>query len=521
MTFRRAVASIIVLGAVPCAVAAQRIPVPRPTTPGTAPRTQAVPTRTRIVGTVWDSVGMRPLGEATVRMVRVDDPSVGISATSTIAGRFAFDSVPRGAWLATFLHPLLDSLRIEPGILRIDINEPGEVRLPLSTPSPRSMIAAACRNVLTAEFGLIAGEVRNVDTDAPLAGGQVFVEWPEWVLQRGRMATEMRRLTARTDSAGRYALCGVPAGSSLRTIAWFGADTTGAIEVPVPESGFALQDFAVGTAERITVRLDSAAAPTPGTMAPAAAPSTTATARRGRAVVRGFVRTLDGRPIANAIVRVLGSGSQVRSTTDGAYLITDAATGTQSLEARAIGYAPYRMPVTLRPSESAPITLRLAVQRVQLDTVRVVAGKSLAPEVRAIERRMNTGVGTILDARTIRERSTVWVTDAVRGMPGVTVSKAAGNGQEILMRKVGGTDGSYCVANIVVDGQRMPPSASANATIDDYVNLSDVAAMEVYPRPNMVPPEFFTGDNGCGVVVVWTRRGTGGVLPQKPKPAAP
>lgn len=522
MTFRTTALLLTALCIQPHAAQAQRIPVPRPITPGSAPATAALGTRTRVIGSVWDSIAMRPLGSATVRMVRVDDPSVGISATTTVAGRFAFDSVPRGAWLATFLHPLLDSLRIEPGILRLDISEPGDVRLPLATPSPRSMITATCRAALAADVGMIAGEVRTVDDDTPLVGAQVFVEWPEWVLQRGRIATEMRRLTARTDSAGRYALCGVPAGSSLRTIAWYAADTTGAIEVAVSDAGFALQDFLIGTSERVTVRLDSAAAAPAARNAPSASVSaTTATARRGRAVVRGVVRTLDGRPIANAIVRVLGSGSQVRSGSDGAYLITDAATGTQSLEARAIGYAPYRLPVTLRGSETPPITLRLAVQRVQLDTVRVVAGKTLAPEVRAIERRMNTGVGTILDARTIRERSTLFVTDAVRGMPGVTVSKAAGNGQEILMRRVGGSDGSYCVANIVVDGQRMPPSASANATIDDYVNLSDVAAMEVYPRPNMVPPEFFTGDNGCGVVVIWTRRGTGGVMPQKSKPATP
>jgi Carboxypeptidase regulatory-like domain/TonB-dependent Receptor Plug Domain len=513
--------ALATIGAVPLALPAQRLPVPRPTAPASTPANAGPVTRTRIVGTVWDSVAMRPLGAAVVRMVRVDNPAVGISATTTVAGRFAFDSVPNGAWLATFLHPLLDSLRIEPGILRIDISEPGEVRMPMSTPSPRSMITASCRAVLTPEFGMIAGEVRRVDDDTPLTNAMVFVEWPEWVLQRGRMATEMRRLTSRTDSAGRYALCGVPAGSSLRTIAWHGADTTGAIEVPVPEAGFALQDFLIGTSERITVRLDSSATPATSGGAAAARPATAATARRGKAVVRGFVRTLDGRPIANAIVRVLGSGSQVRSAGDGAYTVTDAASGTQSLEARAIGYAPYRMPVTLRNGESEPITLRLAIQRVQLDTVRVVAGKSLAPEVRAIERRMNTGVGTILDGATIRERSTLFVTDAVRGMAGVTVSKAAGNGQEILMRRVGGTDGSYCVANIVVDGLRMPPSASANATIDDYVNLSDVTAMEVYPRPNLVPPEFLTIDNACGVVVVWTRRGTGGVTPRRQKPNAP
>ncbi len=485
----------------------------------------------RVIGTVWDSIAMRPLGGATVRIVRADDPSIGRSATTTAFGRFVYDSVPVGTWLATFLHPLLDSLRVEPAILRIDITEAGELRVPLATASPRTMITNTCRNVLPAEFGMIVGEVRRARDDLPLPGAMVFIEWPEWVLQRGRMATEMRRLTARADSNGQYALCGVPAGSSLRTLAFSGADSTGAIEIPVPESGYALQDFSIGVVQRVDVRLDSAATPitapgatsgtSAGTASAASPPATIASVRRGKASVRGFVRTLDGRPLANAIVRVLGSGSQVRSAADGAFSIADAGSGTQSIEARAIGYSPHRMPIQLRDGEPTAVTLRLAIQRVQLDTVRVAAGKSIAPEVRAIERRMNSGVGTILDAKTIRERSTVFVTDAVRGMAGVTISKASGNGQEILMRRAGGMDGSYCVANLIVDGVRMPPSTSANATLDDYVNLSDIAALEVYPRPNVAPVEFLTTDNGCGVVVVWTRRGTGGVYPQRPKPAAP
>ncbi len=487
----------------------------RPPRPGTPQAAVQRPTRpltvARISGTVFDSITMRPISAATIRMVRAENPAIGRSATSDDLGRFAFDSVDNGSWLATFLHPLLDSLRVEPGILRIDVTEPGEIALPLATASPRTMMASTCRGALAADVGLLVGEIRRADDDAPLLGAAVLVEWPEWVLQKGRMATEMRRLSARTDSSGRYAMCGVPTGSSMRGYAWSGADTTGAVEVSIPEMGYAVQDFSVGTVERVVVRNDSVVSATP-----------TSTIRRGRATVRGFVRTLDGRPLVNAVVRVLGSGSQVRTAATGAFAIADAGSGTQSIEARAIGYQPYRMPVRLRDGEPTAIILRLAVQRVQLDTVRVVAGKQLVPEVRAIERRMNSGVGTIMDAATIRERSTLFVTDAVRGMAGVTVSKAAtGNGQEILMRRVAGTDGSYCVANIVVDGLRVPPSASANAGIDDYVNLADIAAMEVYPRPNLVPPEFLTIDNGCGVVVVWTRRGTGGVMPRRQKPNAP
>ena len=81
-----------------------------------APQAQA-PVRARITGIIWDSVTMRPMRSATVRIVRADDPAVGRSATTDVTGSFRFDSVPAGTWLASYLHPVLDSVRIEPAIL--------------------------------------------------------------------------------------------------------------------------------------------------------------------------------------------------------------------------------------------------------------------------------------------------------------------------------------------------------------------------------------------------------------------
>jgi Carboxypeptidase regulatory-like domain len=477
--------------------------------PSRPPVTASAPTKVaaRVIGTVYDSVSMRALSNATVRIVRTDDPSVGRSASSDIYGRFRVDSLPAGTWIASFLHPTLDSLRLEPGVVRIDIAEAGDIDLPLTIPSSRTLIAFSCRALLAADAGVIVGDVRRSDDDAPLVGASVFVEWPEWVLQQKRMVTDMRRVTARTDSLGHFTLCGVPTGSSLRTFAWTSTDTSGAIEVAVPEHGYALQDFAIGTVERVTVRLDSVTGPAALT-----------TVRRGRATVRGVVQTLDGRPLPNAVVRVLGSGSQVRSNATGAFTIADAAPGTQSVEARAIGYAPLRLPLRLRDGEVTPTTLRLALQRVQLDTVRVTAGKTIRPEVLAIERRMRTGTGTILDANAIWERSTLFVSDALRRINGVSVV-GAGYGQKIFMRSP--FNGAECLANIIIDGLAARSASSGDFVLDDFVSRENVAAIEVYPRANLVPGEFLTQAGGCGVVAIWTKQATGGVLPRPAKPSTP
>ncbi len=463
--------------------------------------------RARIVGQVYDSIARAPLSNATVRIVRADNPAIGRTATTDVFGRFRYDSVPGGAWLATFLHPALDSLRLEPGVVRVEINEAGELTLPLSTPSPRTLVVGNCRGPQAADVGLIVGEVRRAADDAPLPGATVEVEWPEWVLQRGRMVTDLRRRVAKVDSLGHYTLCGAPTGSTLRGFAWSGADTSGAIEVVTPDAGYTVLDFEVAPVERIVVRLDS----TPGT-------ALSTTVRRGRAVVRGRVTSLDRRPLANAIVRVIGSGSQVRTNAEGNFTIADAGAGTQTIEARAIGYQPTRQAMRLRDQAPTVATLRMPVQRVQLDTVRVQAGRELTPELRAIERRWRTGVGTVMDGNSVRDRANLFITDALRGINGVTVRQLGGFGQAVMMRSSSGTE---CAASIILDGQALPPSQAASVSLDEITRREDIAAIEVYPRPSMLPAEFTSLVSGCGVVAIWTKRATGGVTPSKPKPQTP
>lgn len=460
--------------------------------------------RATLTGTVYDSVARHGLSGAMVRIVRADNPSVGRSATSDALGSFVYDSVPAGTWLATFLHPTLDSLRLEPGIVRIEIREAGTLAVPLAVPSARTLVALSCRVPQPADLGVIVGEVRRASDDGALAGATVEVSWPEWVLQKGRMVTDQRVRSATTDSTGRFVLCGAPSGSTLRGIAWSKADTTGAVEVMTRDAGYSILDFAIAPVEHLVVKL-----------AAATDSSLSAIVRRGKAAVRGVITTMDGRPLSNAVVRVIGSGSQVRTSAAGTFTIGDAGAGTQTLEARAIGYQPMREAVRLSETGPAVVNLRLPVRRVQLDTVRVVAGKQLTPELLAIERRWRVGVGTIMDGNLVRERSNLFVTDALRGVSGVTVRQVGGFGQTVWMRS---SSGEECQASVIVDGGQLPPSQAASISIDEMARREDITAIEVYPRPSMIPAEFTSMVNGCGVVAIWTKRGTGGVTPVRPKP---
>jgi hypothetical protein len=467
-----------------------------------APANSAV--HARVSGVVFDSLAMKPVPGALVRLVRADDPAVGRSAVTDSVGRYQHDSVPGGTWIATFLHPVLDSLHLEPGLVRLEISESGAVEMPLFVPAARTLVAMSCGAGTSIDAGVIVGEVRRIDTDAPVMGATIEVVWPEWVLAKKKVITDQRRAIATTDSAGRYRLCGAPAGSTLRSVAWSDADTSGVLEVIVPDSGFALQDFALGSVEYVTVPAD-----------PSDSLAGTVRMRRGAAVVRGRVTTTSGVALANAVVRVVGSGSQVRTTEQGEFTIPDAATGTQSIEARAIGYSPYRR--TVRMSEAAPVdvVLSLAVRQVQLDTVRVVAGRDIPNVVRGIERRWRTGLGKFLDGATVQQRATLYATDALRGMPGVFVrgmDKAFG--QDVFMRN---NIGRECRASLFLDGMPVDAAGAGGISLDEFARPDMIAAVEVYNRPSMAPAEYLTMARNCGVVAVWTKRGTDNVPVLPPK----
>ncbi len=460
----------------------------------------------RVTGSAFDSVGMKAMEGAVVRLVRASDPSIGRTAVSDARGRFSYDSVGAGRWLASFLHPLLDSLRIEPALVQIDISDTGTVNVPLHIPSARTLVAASCGPIAD-DLGVLVGEVRHANDNRALTNASVEVEWPEWSLRKKRITTDVVRRRARTDSTGRFVLCGAPTASTVRSVAWSAADSSGSIEIAIPTSGYALQDFFVSPLEYVAAGRDT---PDDSTML--------APTRRGRGTVRGRLSTPNGTPLANAAVRVVGSGTPVRSSERGEFFITDAATGTQTVEARAIGFQPARHTVRLSEAVPTDVAMQLEIRRVQLDTVRVAAGRDIPPEVRGIERRWRMGVGRFIDGNTVRNRSSFYTSDALRSIPGVTIRSSGGWGQDIFLRD---SQGKMCRAIVFVDGAPMDAAGAGGFTLDDFAQPDVVSAVEVYPRVNMVPAEYMTMHRNCGVVAVWTIVGTGKVPIIPPKSARP
>ena len=266
-----------------------------------------------------------------------------------------------------------------------------------------------------------------------------------------------------------------------------------------------------------------------------ARPSSAQVASRGHASVRGNV-TADGRPLAGVLVIRPGTADSTRSDSLGRFAIEGLGAGRHIFEVRKRGFAPIEMEINL-PTDTTQVSADIPMEssatadaalRDKLEREGFAARRSRAQE------RDKT---TFLGPAEIAERDAVRVSQLFERARDVTVRF------ERSISVLYGADGR-CTMYVWVDRQLIetafPPSmsdargpssfggsrggrSSSTATrytgLDDLMPISQIGAIEVYPRPQQVPPEFQrasqlvaqggrdidTRSAECGAIVIWTR----------------
>ncbi|MEO6446428.1 MAG: carboxypeptidase regulatory-like domain-containing protein [Gemmatimonadaceae bacterium] len=455
---------------------------------------------TRVSGVVFDSLlTMRPLAGAVVQLVDAERVNTSRSTISGPLGSYAFDSVSAGRYLLGFFHHTLDSLGMSAPVLHVLVQRPGEMRVPLAIPSATTLLQRACGSTEARDStGLFLGRVRHA------AGGEsrvadVRVEWMEIVIDARGITHYRPSRSATTGADGAFALCGVPATGTVLVRAWAGQDSSGLVELALPPDGLLQRDIFIGRPANLPSPTDSTIQANPVTA--------TAADTSGRdGVMSGIVRKISGEPIAGARVVVWGSGREVVSNASGAYRLAQLPLGTYTLEARALGYLPQRRAVDILEGDEAVSPIALAAVGTSLDTVRVKATRLyVSPERAAFERRKRMGFGYILDEDDVEQKNAFFMRDFFRMAPGVTIARGAGFGDRILMRGFG-FGGTYCAPEVFLDGMRV---MNIEGDLDQFINASDVRALEVYSHASSIPAEYQTM-NGCGAIVIWSGARRGG-----------
>jgi hypothetical protein len=456
-------------------------PAPAGANAAAARPSAAAPT---VAGVVYDSLAGAPLVGATVQLVRDDSTRAGgYSAMTDSAGRYAIGGLLPGRYLAGFFHPALDSLEIEAPLQRVEVGGEPLTTLDLAVPSPARLRAAYCDALPRGDTSAaLIGWVRDADRGTGAGEGRVVLTWNELRVDEGGVRVVKRRLPARPRASGFYVVCGLPAGTALDADADApGARRSGIVDLTLGAGELRRLDFAIA---------DSASA--------VAAPADSSGERklRGSARVSGMVRDAGGRPIVRANVGVRGAAASASTDERGAFSLGGLPAGTRALQVRAIGYEPASVAVTLASGASTSARVTMQRRADVLAPVTVLGKESRrSRDITGFVERSRNGMGSYLTAEDIDKRGAIQLTDAMRMMTGIQV-RPNGRGYSILGR--GG-----CAPSVFIDG--LPVQEGAR-DIDDLVRPSDVAGVEVYSGGGTVPAQFAAQANGCGTVLIWTKR---------------
>lgn len=223
-------------------------------------------------------------------------------------------------------------------------------------------------------------------------------------------------------------------------------------------------------------------------------------AGQGSGRVTGVAVVAGGERIVGAQVTVIGSaGSVGRTGDDGRFDVTGAGTEARLVLSR-IGFVPETVLVQL-PQGSTPLVVEMtrAVQLVRpvRVTAEVTEAASIEAMVRARER--TSGNGYFLYRSEFMKLNPARFTDVLRRVPGVRVARSFRGTSEVRLRQ------NSCAPLYWMDGQPL-----LGVPFDpDNVPPQTIEAIEVYASASLVPVQFQgpPSAQGCGAIVIWTRRG--------------
>jgi hypothetical protein len=464
-----------VISATPIAVAAAQQPTPGATAPASA----------NIVGTVYDSIRLRPLAGA---RVRVD--SSALFATVDEEGRFHLEGIPAGRHDLRVEHPFLDTLAVN---LRSEPQEfaaGGTTVHEFATPGPETLIEILCPAAWRARGpAALMGRVREADTGNPARGAKVSLVWYEVdVGTTVRRVPRVREAVVGAD--GTYRLCGLPAQLDGKVQVLRAPLTSGEIAVSFGQDVLGLRSMTIASPGAIVA-------------VPAAPGDSGASVSRsqilGTARITGRVLNRAGRPLVGARVQLEGTTRATSTRGTGEFVLDSLPPGTQSLAVRLLGYAPVERAVDLSSRDASTVTITLEDFVPVLEAVRVTAQRERALEDVGFARRQRTGTGYYMDSEDIKNRNAQYFSDILRSAPGVRVAQV--NGRQYLQNARDPMNG--CVT-VWVDGtqwQQMEPG-----DVDDFVKPHEIAAIEVYSATG-TPAEYQGArGSGCSTVIAWTHR---------------
>lgn len=323
--------------------------------------------------------------------------------------------------------------------------------------------------------GILLGAVRNEGSGEALAFVQVTVRWSDAFGQQFRQT--------RSDESGFYYICDVPAGRQV------------AVRAQANEAN------TEGQAERITM--------TAGNMRsmdvtiPLSNPN-----EKGQLI--GYVRDIDSsRPIIGATVRLREAGRTTTTNDRGLFILREVDPGLEVMEVEVLGYDLTQEPIQVFGGRGQELEVFVSREPIEISPIMVtVRPRSWFSDRVGLEDRIAKGFGYFVLREDIELRQPNNLGDVMYGVPGVTVRRSGGGVSArytVQLRGAANMQNELCAPMVWMDGIKI----GADFDIFSSTVAFDIEAVEIYRGASEIPGEFSGGDARCGVIVVWTRRGSG------------
>jgi hypothetical protein len=453
-------------------------------------RARAQAREVRVDGVVYDSLRKQPLVGATVQLIEAPPGRGAYAATTDSLGKFHIEGVRAGQYITGILDPLLDTLGIVAPYGSVTVTEGAKAHVALAIPSASRLTTAICAPAQATRVakaaadttGALVGHVYDMRTGAPATSSLIAVVWPVLTLDVHGMHRETRQLHARASEEGWFAICGLGAGD-YRVRAESGARNTGFVDFVLQARDIARTSLVLGADS------DSASA-------------ADTTVREGRASITGIV-SAGGHPVEGA--QVVVDGSAVSATTDarGVFTLAGIPDGTRMAEARALGFAPKRVPVEPSRGERRTVVIAMEKRVNTLDAVTVYgvpAGRRMN-DLNGFMQRQRSGFGKFLTRSQIDQADANSVCDLLRRVNGLHVDETGVSGCQATLRGAMtgmGPSARACEPKVFLDGIQFGGNV---AELARTISPREIMGIEVYTTATE-PPQFF---GACGSLVVWTR----------------
>ncbi|MDB4876183.1 MAG: TonB-dependent receptor plug [Gemmatimonadetes bacterium] len=211
----------------------------------------------------------------------------------------------------------------------------------------------------------------------------------------------------------------------------------------------------------------------------------------------GIVHDSLGRPIAYATVYVDG-GVATTANDSGRFHLADVPMGSTLFGVRRMGYGPLIFKIDMPGDTTVHVAIRMHQVVARMREVTVEEKRLSTSLYRSgFYHRQKAGTGFFLEPLDITDRAPRRIEELFYGVPGVTVLTANGS-----LVPFGMSTRGYCPLSVFLDGRRYHRWGDGSLMIE----VHDVKAAEIYPRPTEAPAEFHDPDNPlCGVIVLWTK----------------